>query len=57
MLNHVQLNGNIGKVICIKNVNPKRVKLIDLTGFTVHQEASEASGGQVHSDREYNRSV
>ena len=28
----------IGKVICIKNVNPKRVKLIDLTGFTVHQE-------------------
>ena len=28
----------IGKVICIKNVNPKRVNMIDLTGFTVHQE-------------------
>ena len=28
----------ISKVICIKNVNPKRVRLIDLTGFSVHQE-------------------
>ena len=28
----------IGKVICIKNVNPKRVKMIDLTGFNVNQE-------------------
>ena len=28
----------ISKVICIKNVNPKRVRMINLTGFSVDQE-------------------